>query len=112
MQIKSHTAGATQVVSPAAHRIDAAVAIQFKDSMREAVAPGVDRLVLDLREVEFIDSSGLGAIVAVMKEHSSSVRLDLASLQPSVEKVFSLTRMDTIFKIFPTAEDAVAHGSD
>ncbi len=48
-------------------RIDAAVAIQFKDAMRAATDGGPDRVILDLSGVDFIDSSGLGAIVAAMK---------------------------------------------
>jgi anti-sigma B factor antagonist len=56
-------------------------------------------VVLDLGQVTFVDSSGLGAIVAVMKSMGDGRRLDLASLTPDVAKVFRLTRMDTVFLI-------------
>ena len=91
-----------------AARIDAAAAIKFKEAMRElAGRSGASHVVLDLSNVEFVDSSGLGAIVAVMKLLGNTKRLDLAGLTPTVEKVFRLTRMDTIFTIHACASDAV-----
>lgn len=97
-----------QVISVGEPRIDAAVAIQFKDAMRVTLLPGAPRAILDLSEVEFIDSSGLGAIVAAMKAMSPGQRLDLAGLAPMVDKVFRLTRMDTIFALYPTLAEAEA----
>lgn len=97
----------TRIISVNADRIDAAMAIQFKDDMRTETAEGPDRVVLDLSRVDFIDSSGLGAIVASMKQLGRNRRLDLAGLTPTVQKVFRLTRMDTIFTLFPTLNDAI-----
>ncbi|GAB4388189.1 STAS domain-containing protein [Albidovulum sp.] len=86
-------------------RIDAAVAIQFKDRMRELTAPGPARVILDLSRVDFIDSSGLGAIVSVMKSLAPAQRLELAALTRDVGKVFRLTRMDSVFAIHDTAPE-------
>lgn len=83
-------------------RIDAAGAIQFKDRMRSLLAQGDGPVVLDLSMVGFLDSSGLGAVVAVMKFLGPDRRLELAGLTPTVEKVFRLTRMDTVFTIHAT----------
>ncbi|RFP90733.1 anti-sigma factor antagonist [Rhodobacteraceae bacterium 63075] len=92
-----------------AERIDAAAALQFKEAMREiAGASGAAHVVLDLSRVEFVDSSGLGAIVAVMKLMGNTKRLDLAGLTPTVDKVFRLTRMDSIFTIHADVADALA----
>lgn len=89
-----------------AERIDAAAAISFKENMREITGKsGASHVVLDLSAVGFIDSSGLGAIVAVMKLMGGTARLDLAGLTPTVEKVFRLTRMDSIFSIYKYPED-------
>lgn len=80
-------------------RIDAAVAIEFKEAVRAAAeAPGTP-VVLDLSSVTFLDSSGLGAVVAVMKLLGPERPLHLAGLTPPVAKVFRLTRMDSIFTI-------------
>jgi anti-sigma B factor antagonist len=80
-------------------RIDAAVAIEFKEAVRAAAeAPG-NPVILDLSKVVFLDSSGLGAVVAVMKLLDPERELQLAGLTPPVAKVFRLTRMDSIFTI-------------
>ncbi len=97
-----------QIVTVTSPRIDAAIAIQFKEAMREHTVDGSGRVILDLSGVEFIDSSGLGAIVAAMKQLGAGRRLDLAGLTPTVDKVFRLTRMDSVFKLFPSLDEAVA----
>ncbi|WP_171101312.1 MULTISPECIES: STAS domain-containing protein [unclassified Ruegeria] len=108
MGLSSTTTGDTQVIAVNCDRIDAAMAIQFKEDMRRVTEAKAKRVILDLSVVEFIDSSGLGAIVASMKQLDDGCRLDLAGLHPVVEKVFRLTRMDTVFKLFASLEDAVA----
>lgn len=106
MTLSSRIEDDIRIISVEADRIDAAMAIRFKDDMRNETADGPDRVVLDLSQVNFIDSSGLGAIVASMKQLGRNRRLELAGLTPTVEKVFRLTRMDTIFTLFPTLDDA------
>lgn len=100
--------GSARVVRVDSDRIDAARAIRFKDEMREAMGEDPLRIVLDMSQVNFIDSSGLGAIVASMKQLDEGRQLDLAGLTPMVDKVFRLTRMDTVFALYPTVEDALA----
>ncbi|MCA0938964.1 STAS domain-containing protein [Salipiger pacificus] len=97
-----------QVISVGEPRIDAAVAIQFKDAMRAMLSPEAERVILDLSQVEFIDSSGLGAVVAVKKAMGASQRLDLAGLTTMVDKLFRLTRMETVFALYPTLAEAEA----
>jgi anti-sigma B factor antagonist len=99
MELSTSRHGNMTIVNVIAARIDAAAAIAFKDAMRGAVAGGTDHVVLDLGQVSFIDSSGLGAIIAAMKQMGEGRRLDLAGLTPDVAKVFRLTRMDTVFVI-------------
>ena len=71
-----------------------------------------DRVILDLSHVEFLDSSGLGAVVGSMKQLGRARKLDLAALTPTVEKVFRITRMDRVFRIFPTIEAAFGEVTD
>ncbi len=108
MSLESSLRNDTQIVTVNGNRIDAAIAIKFKEDMRKETDDGPDRVILDLSSVDFVDSSGLGAIVAAMKQLGSGRRLDLAGLTPTVDKVFRLTRMDTVFKLFPSVEDAIA----
>ena len=89
-------------------RIDAGQAISFSNDMNEKIAEGNTSFVLDLSKVTFIDSSGLGAIVAVHKKVATSGGLTLAALQGSVLMMFKMTRMDKVFKMFDDVEAAVA----
>lgn len=89
-------------------RIDAAGAVAFKDEMVKLRSEPQARVVLDLQNVEFLDSSGLGAVVAVMKAYGENKTLELAALSPIVEKVLRLTRMDKVFTIHGSADQALA----
>lgn len=106
MNLSTSTIADSQVITVLEARIDASVAIQFKDTMRKLTEDAPNRVILDLAQVEFIDSSGLGAIVASMKQLGADRKLDLSGLSVNVDKVFRLTRMDTIFGIFPDLETA------
>ena len=95
------------IITVADSRIDAAAAIKFKDAMRATTDDGPARVVLDMSRVKFVDSSGLGAIVAAMKQLGSGRKLDLAGLTPDVDKVFRLTRMNSVFDIYDDLDSAV-----
>ncbi len=107
MQISTKTEEALRIISVREERIDAAVALEFKDAMRVETDGATDTVVLDLSMVQFIDSSGLGAIVAAMKNLGSGRKMALAGLTPTVERVFQLTRMDTVFNVFTTVDGAL-----
>ncbi|WP_380055690.1 STAS domain-containing protein [Falsihalocynthiibacter sp. SS001] len=109
MDISTLNTKNTLVARVEAARIDSAAAVQFKDKMREITENGEARVVLDLSNVTFLDSSGLGAVVAAMKQLGTNRRLDIAGLTPAVGKVFKLTRMDTVFQIYNSAEEALSN---
>ena len=114
MQMTASEAGGALVVSVEESRIDAAVAVRFRDLMRELTNHPAKRVVLDLTQVEFLDSSGLGAVVGSMKQLGQGRKLDLAGLTPTVDKVFRMTRMDSVFRIYGDVEHAlqdIAHAS-
>lgn len=95
------------IITVTENRIDAAGAIQFKDRMREISQEPAQRVLLDLSRVMFMDSSGLGAVVAVMKLLGPTRKLELAGLTATVEKVFRLTRMDSVFTIHPSVPEGL-----
>jgi anti-sigma B factor antagonist len=106
MNLKSETTGNVLIVHVQEDRIDAASAIQFKEQMREVIQTPMPRVLLDLSQVMFLDSSGLGAVVAVMKLLGPERKLELAGLTPTVDKVFRLTRMDGFVTIHPNLAQA------
>lgn len=107
MDLECETLGEVMVVTVCEDRIDAAVAIQFKDAIRNAARNAPARLVLDLRQVTFMDSSGLGAVIGAMKQIAPDHALELSALTPAVAKVFRLTRMNKIFTIHDSTAAAL-----
>lgn len=99
MDLTTNQTAAGLLIKVMESRIDAAVALEFKEAIRVAASDTDGPVILDLGNVTFLDSSGLGAIVAVMKLLAPQRPLHLASLTPPVDKVFRLTRMDTILTI-------------
>lgn len=108
MELEHYTSGNHLIVVLKEARLDAAVADEFKTRMLEFIEAGQCQLVLDLSEIDFIDSSGLGAVVSVLKGVGAHGSLRLCGLQDGVMSIFKLTRMNKVFSIHPTAEAAVA----
>ena len=108
MYFEKEEHGDVTVVCLTEDRLDAAMAIRFKDSLKALVDEGVEHMVLDMKNVGFMDSSGLGAVVAHMKYMGTERVFEICGLSPTVEKVFKLTRMDSVFKIYPDVDTALA----
>lgn len=105
MEMETVTSGDTLIIKVCEPRIDAAIALKFKEMMRQASAQAEKRILLDLTDVDFVDSSGLGAIVASSKQASDHA-FELAGLTETVAKVFRLTRLDSVFVIHDTPQRA------
>ena len=107
MQILEKKFGNILLVKPAEKRIDASAATDFKGKMIDRINAGNKRIVLDLAGVDFIDSSGLGAIVSSLKAIGNDGDLAICRINETVMTLFRLTRMNRVFQIFSTEEEAV-----
>ena len=87
------------VVTIEGPRLDVAATPGFRKRMADLVEEGERELLLDFSNVEFVDSSGLGAVVGLLKLVGRHGRVELTGLRPAVRKVFRLTRMDQVFPI-------------
>ncbi|MBU3029146.1 STAS domain-containing protein [Paracoccus marinaquae] len=92
------------VITIAETRIDAAIATRFKDKLREIIIRHRKPVEMRMAAVDFMDSSGLGAMIALRKALPEDLPMVLQDLTPNVERVFRLTRMDTVFHIRPAAK--------
>ena len=108
MNVLTTVQGPVTIVTLTDNRLDAARTVRFKEAIREISDGGASHIVLDMSAVTFMDSSGLGAVVAVMKLMGPDKPLELVGLTPTVQKVFRLTKMDTIFRIYPSLSDVPA----
>ncbi len=88
--------------------IDAYHSADFKKAVREKMGEfSGTKVVLDLSNVSYIDSAGLGSLVAMLKDaRNSGKSFLLASLKPNVKRIFEMTRLDKVFRIVDTPEEA------
>jgi anti-sigma B factor antagonist len=94
-------------------RLDAVAALAFRARVREMVREGRREIVCDLGEVGFLDGSGLAALIAGVKaarERGGFFRL-VARNEP-VTRLFELTRLDRVFVLHRSVEDALALDGD
>jgi anti-sigma B factor antagonist len=78
-------------------KITVATADYFQNTIR-GVIPGSKHLVLDLAEVEYIDSSGLGALVSVyLAAGRAQCELEMVNPKPRVRDLLKITKLSTIF---------------
>lgn len=92
-------------------RVDANIAVRFKEQFRERMSDHVQNgknvFIFEISNVEFIDSSGLGAIVSCLKMVGRDGNIVIVGPGPNVMDLFKLTRMDRVFQIFENLNDAV-----
>ena len=91
--------------------IDVYTAPKLRDKISELVATGAYDLVVDMHEVEFLDSTGLGVLVGGLKKvraHDGS--LQLVCNQDRLLKIFRITGLAKVFVIHETADEALAAG--
>lgn len=91
--------GAATILQIEGTRLDAAMAPGFKDAIKAYIDRGERHIVIDLVNVQFMDSSGLGALVGALKYMGREGRIELANPGDAVMKVLRLTRMNKVFTI-------------
>ena len=108
MRFEERKVGEVFVAKVLESRIAADVAVRFKQDLIEYVTKGHRTLVLDLSDVTFIDSSGLGALIASLKVIGDGGELALCGARETVASMFKLTRMNKVFRMFDNADEAAA----
>ena len=82
------------------------------DEFRKEIArhvEGKNKIVINLANVAFLDSSGVGTLIAIWRNASSnSGDLRLTGIRPAVRTIFEITRLHRVFEIYETEEEAIA----
>lgn len=108
MNIKKEDVQGVTVVYVREERLDAHNSDELKGELNGIFETGRSNLCVDLKDVRFIDSSGLGVFVSAFKNASTRQgSIKLSSLQPQVKSMFELTRLHRVFDIFATADEAL-----
>ena len=109
MNLMIEQRGSAILLTVQEERLDAHNSGELKTQMLKLFEEGKNNLVVDLRAVRFVDSSGLGALVSGFKNASSrNGSLKLAGLQLQVKSMFELTRLHRVFEIFADVDEALA----
>lgn len=96
------------VISVQEARLDAHNSPELKTAILQQFDADKTNLIVDLNEVRFIDSSGLGVLVSGFKNASArNGVLLLCSMQPQVKSMFELTRLHRVFDIYATSDEAL-----
>ena len=83
--------------------------VQLRDAIRDLIAKGQRSILLDLGEVSYIDSSGLGELVsAYTTAKNQGATLKLLKLTKKVHDLLQLTKLYTVFEIFDDEASAIA----
>ncbi|HEY8862940.1 MAG TPA: STAS domain-containing protein [Candidatus Dormibacteraeota bacterium] len=108
LEIQSRQAdNGVTVVAPTG-RLDVAGAPTLKDAISEALKNGEPRVVLDMEGISFVDSTGLGSVIAALKQiRSSKGDLRLAAPNQQVRVVLELTTLDRVFPYYSSVEEAL-----
>ncbi|MBU0982644.1 MAG: STAS domain-containing protein [candidate division Zixibacteria bacterium] len=108
MEIKVKQEGNIAVLKLAG-RLDLASGTTLKQNMKSLFDKDVTMVHLNLAEVEFVNSSGLGTLVSIMKEiRLMKGRLTMSNLASYVQEIFDITQLSHIFEIYATEEEALS----
>lgn len=111
MNILAEKHAGKTVLSVKEERLDAHNSGELKDRILKVLEDGCQHLIIDLDQVRFIDSSGLGALLSGFKNAGlRSSGFALVGLQPRVQSMFELTRLHRVFDIYPSLQEALGGG--
>ena len=87
-------------------RFDISTFKEFGDAYKDHL-DSASKCVIDLAEVEFMDSSGIGVLVFFKQYLGGGARVVLAAVHPGVVTILKLTHLDKVFDIFATTEEVL-----
>jgi anti-sigma B factor antagonist len=98
-----------RVVIAVEGEIDLFTAPEFKAALAAAIDAGASRIVVDLTETGFLDSTALGVLIGVIKRlRSQGGHLTIVNTDDAIAKTFEITGLDQIFTLCATRDEAVA----
>jgi anti-sigma B factor antagonist len=88
-------------------RLDISTATELKNEVVARLSSGFRMIILNMAQVDFINSSGLGTLVSILKDvRAAEGRLVLSNLASYVHEIFEITQLIEIFEIFPVEAEA------
>lgn len=107
LQISVRNDGAVPIIDLVGE-VDAYTSARFREAMVDLIEAGAASLIISMMQVEYIDSSGLGALVGGLKRSTErGGRIIIVCDNPQIRKVFEITGLEKVFPLFDTEAEAV-----
>lgn len=108
LHLETVTAGADCAVLRIAGEVDVYSAPQLRDRVIQLLADGIPHIIADLREVDFLDSTGLGALVGSLKRlREQDGSLKLVTGEGRIPQLFRLTGLVRVFALHQSVPEAI-----
>ncbi|MEM1424337.1 MAG: STAS domain-containing protein [Planctomycetota bacterium] len=105
MNIEQHDAGV--LIRPDGE-VDLSTSRELQMALKDAMSAKPSRVVVDLEKVPYMDSSGVATLVEAMQiARKQSSALVLCAMQDKVRSIFEIARLDRVFTIVPSTDDAL-----
>ncbi|MFT4738503.1 MAG: anti-sigma B factor antagonist [Cyclobacteriaceae bacterium] len=89
--------------------VDASSSIHLDNALEEAFTAKEKKVLINLQEMNYISSAGLGVFIARLEEvKMQGIQLSFCELQPNVKQVFALLGLEELLSIYDSREDAIS----
>lgn len=107
MTFTQHTDEDVLILRPTGQLMGGPDAEELRDAIHGAFDRGVGVVLLDMAGVTWVNSAGLGTLIAShLKAREIGASLRFVNLSKRIASILSVTRLSTVFEIFPTEQDA------
>jgi anti-sigma B factor antagonist len=108
LAVTSRTVDSFEIIEVSGE-IDVYTAPKLREAVVNAVEAGHAHLIIDVRKVDFLDSTGLGVLVGALKRvRADGGSLDIVCTQERILKIFQITGLDKVFGLHASIEDVSA----
>jgi anti-anti-sigma factor len=106
--IKVERIGNIDIVSFTVNKINALVTDQIKEQVLKLLEQAGSRLIIDLKGVEYIDSTGFGCLLSCYRESKNNYGImKIANPEPPVKTLFEILHLHTVFEISRNTEECL-----
>jgi len=96
------------VVLDVAGEVDVYTAPNFKEALHKVIDDGQRHLIVNMEQVTYMDSSGFGTLLGALKRvRSDGGTVNLVKVSGAIDRMLNITRLNTIFNVLPSVEDAI-----
>ncbi len=96
------------IISFSVNRINALIIDEIRDAILKLFDKSNSKVIIDLKGIEYVDSSGFGCFLSVMKAARSNYGvLKFANPEPKITELFEMLHLQTVFQIYPDIDACI-----